>query len=90
MFLTLQFRGPNILKGAFARGILQNNAGHGYISDLVLKNGYKGNLYLTSYVAEQNRKKIKDEELFLNKEMTRRVNVVKEAVGSSYKSAMFN
>ena len=86
----LQFCGPAILKGAFACGILQNNAGYGFISELVEKNGFKSTPHLDSYVAEQNRKKIEDEELFIIKEMTRRINIVTEAVCSSYKSASYD
>ena len=92
--LFFQFRGPEILKGAFARGILQNNAGNGYLKLLTEQNGFKPTLFLTQYIVFQDKKRIEDEEAYMKREMDRKIEVVKVATGaaseSSYKSGQFD
>lgn len=89
-----QFRGPEVLVGAFARGIMKNNAGCGYIFHMVENNGFKATANLTQYIIEQDKKRIEGEETYQKKEIGRRVKIVKEAItgpeDSAYKSGAYN
>lgn len=78
-YFSYQFRGPELLKGAFARGILQNNAGMGYLKKLVEDNGYKSTPYLTDYIVTLDKKRIEDEEEYGCKEIRRRLEMVRVA-----------
>ena len=64
MIFLLQFRGPEILRGAFARGIIQNNSGHGYLRELVKINGFFPTVFMTNYIVEMDKKRIEDEEIY--------------------------
>ena len=91
MIFLLQFRGPEILRGAFARGIIQNNSGQGYLRELVKINGFFPTVFMTNYIVEMDKKRIEDEEIYQKNELRRRINIVKEAKGEAYyKSGQFN
>ncbi|XP_063689678.1 uncharacterized protein LOC134822503 [Bolinopsis microptera] len=88
-----KFRGPEILRGAFARGVVQNNSGHSYLRKIVEKNSFKPTLFLTKFIVEEDKKRIVSEETYMDKEM---IDIVKTATGAaaavddSYKSGQFD
>ena len=80
-----------MLRGAFARGILQNNAGLSYLKDIVGQNGFKATPYLTHFIAVVDKKRIESEEVFASREYKRRIGIVKAATAeSSFKSGQFD
>ncbi|XP_063689104.1 uncharacterized protein LOC134822128 [Bolinopsis microptera] len=91
--LFSSFRGPEILRGAFARGVVQNNSGLSYLRKIVEKNSFKPTLFLTKFIVEEDKKRIVSEETYMDKE---RIDIVKTATGAaaavddSYKSGQFD
>ena len=60
MIFILQVRGHAILKGAFAREIIQNNSGHGYLRELIEVNGFLPTVCITNYIVEMDKRRIEE------------------------------
>ena len=75
---------------------MQNNSGHAYLRKIVEKNGFKPTVFLTKFIVEEDKKRIETEETYMDKEMKRRIDIVKTATGvaaavdDSYKSGQFD
>ena len=67
------------------------------MNQIVEKNGFKSTSFLTKFIVEQDKKIIVGEESYMDKEMKRRIDIVKKATGvtaaavdGSYKSGQFD
>lgn len=76
---VFQFRGPNILRGAFARGICQNNGGLGHVGRQLTLNGFTLTPHAHEYIVCADLRRIESEESFIEKEMDRRELLVEKA-----------